>query len=395
MKRLYGGVCFIDRPSPVNVRRLDHNALPMITKFHHYGIRVDLPYLQSLDKDFLTRQSSIEWDIFSSIGHYQDYDGKKYQPFKVTSPDHVERLLFRHLKVQGSDRLQLVKSERRAEVDADILELYRNKHPVVGLILDHRELVKLLGTYVIPLQRWADSNSRVHTEFSVTTAATGRLSSKRPNLQNIPVRSILGKLIRNAFISSPGNVLVSCDLSQIEMRWAAHLSQDPTMMGVFFRDEDIHDRTACEIFGRSLEEITALKKRVKQGLATSAEEAAYKYFTQFERLPSKTLGFGILYGQTAMGLRESIMLSKDPNWTDAERIAFEDRWTIEKCEKLIEQWYAVYNKIKLWMELQFLRVRRFGRNWDPFGRVRLVPEVYSVHNRIKNEGLRKIGRAHV
>ncbi len=390
--RLYNGVRYIDRPSPINVRRLDYGALPMIQKFHQNGIRVDLPYLRHLQTDFESRQSAIEFDIFSTIGNaYQDFHKGKYQPFNVGSADQVARLLFHHLKIQGNSPLKLTASESREEAGADVLELYRDRHPAVGMILSWRELDKLLGTYVRPLQVWADSSSRVHTRFSTTTAATGRLASSKPNLQNIPIRSPEGKLIRMAFIASRGNVLVSNDLSQIEMRWAAHLSQDPLMMGVFFREEDVHDRTACEIFGRSLDEITALKKKVKTGVANDAEAVIYKYFTQFERLPSKTLGFGILYGQTAQGLQESIMLSKDPNWTDEERRAFESKWTLARCEELINQWYATYARIKAWLELQFNRARRFGKTWCAFGRMRLVPEVYSVHKRIKNEGLRKAG----
>lgn len=390
--RLYGGVRYMDRVSPANVRRLDHLAMPMIHKFHTYGIRVDLPFLRSLEKEINIRQLDLESSIFSSIGNvYQDFDGKKHQPLNIGSPDQVARLLFKHLQVQGRDKIQFTSSEKRETTSDDVLELYRDKHPAVGLILDWREGNKIQGTYVRPLQRWADSESRIHTSFSTTTAATGRLASRWPNLQNIPVRTELGKRIRRAFLAGIGRVLVSNDLSQIEMRWAAHLAQDPTMMAVFWNDEDIHDRTACEIFSRSLAEITALKKKVKAQKATSAEEAIYKYFVQFERLPSKTLGFGILYGQTEQGLRDSIMLSKDPNWTMEERQAFELKWSIERCKELIDQWYGVYSKIKAWMELQFSRVKRFGLNWDAFGRMRLVPEIYSTHKRIRAEGLRKAG----
>jgi DNA polymerase-1 len=408
--RLYNGVRYFDRPSPINVRRLDFGALPMIAKFHRNGIRVDLPYLASLETDFTSYTFhrtidgkdrefrgllGLEAAVMASIGPaYQDFHKGVYRPFNIGSPDQVGRLLFQHLKIQGSDPVAMTASEGSDQfaTGGDILEKYRDRHPACGLILDYRELAKLVGTYVRPLQLQADPiTHRIHTRFSVTTAATGRLASFDPNLQNIPTRSLLGKLIRAAFIASPGNVLVSNDLSQIEMRWAAHLAQDPTMMGVFIREEDVHDRTACEIFGRSLDEITALKKKVKKGLATSAEEATYKYFTQFERLPSKTIGFGILYGQTAQGLYDSIMLSKDPNWSDKERQDFESQWTLSRCEKLIEQWYGVYNRIREWMELQFSRARRWGKVWDAFGRFRHVPEVYSAHKRIKNEGLRKAG----
>lgn len=390
--RLYNGVRFIDRPSPLNVRRLDLGCLPMIHKMHTHGIRVDLPFLRHLQTDFTSRQQQISHQILSSIGSsYQDFYKGKYQPFNISSPDQVERLLFHHLQIQGQDQVAMTKSAKRISTSDDVLEKYRDRHPACGLILDYRELDKLLGTYVIPLQLKADSSSRVRTRFSPTTAATGRLSSLDPNLQTIPARSALGKLIRKAFISSPGNVLISCDLSQIEMRWAAHLAQDPTMMGVFTREEDIHDRTACEIFSRDLATITLLKKRVKSSEASPGEIEEYKYFTQFERLPSKTLGFGILYGQTAQGLLDSIMLSKDPNWTVEERARFEAKWTLGECEKLIAQWYAVYSKIREWMELQYSRARRFGKVWDAFGRMREVPEVYSVHKRIRSEGLRKAG----
>jgi DNA polymerase I-like protein with 3'-5' exonuclease and polymerase domains len=683
MSKLFGGCRFIDAPSPHNVARIDHGALPLIQKFHKFGIRVDLPLLRTLQAEFTQRQNEIEWGIFESIGHsYQDFDGKKYNPFNISSPDQVARLMFDHLKVQGTDRLKLVKSEKRPECTDKTLEKYRDKYPAVGMIGDHRKLDKLLGTYVIPLQILADPYSRVHTSFSVTTATTGRLSSRNPNLQTIPTRTREGRRIRECFLASPNNHLVSCDLclhpdtsvetvygpkrmsdivvgekvltlrgnyikfgevtrvtnigylpsyrltfdnnesviassdhkwpvniqagvgkgwhgftriekttedlvigehmvpckigsggdgretwyskgarwytkkhvlvaeavygprplghdvhhkdenflnndpsnleyklsskhksnhsrenykrqdhtlrvarlreglkarrpyfgsanpnaklkdgdwgkilelrlkgcstawlaeqygvgvghirnlirkqknnnaklenhqlvkkeflgfqpmysitvepdhnyvlscgvvtcnSQIEMRWAAHLSQDPTMISIFENDQDIHDRTACEIFGRNLEEITLIKKRVKSGQASTAEELTYKYFAQFERLPSKTIGFGILYGQTAQGLQESILNSKDPDWTQEERVKFEAKWTLAECERIINQWFGVYNQIKNRLELQYQRARRYGMVWGAMGRIRLVPEVYSVHKWIKSEGLRKAG----
>jgi DNA polymerase I len=344
-----------------------------------------------------------------SIGHgYQDWNGKSYQPFSIGSPDQVARLLFKELKVQGKDRVPMTNSEKRETTSDDVLEKYRGRHPAVGHILDWREVDKLVGTYVKPLQALSvlsEGFSRVHTSFSSTTAATGRLASRGGiNLQTIPTRSRLGRLIRMAFTCNPGNVLVSCDLSQIEMRWAAHLSQDDMMMGVFLRDEDIHDRTACEIFGRNLGDITALKRHLKNSesikntleLETlypyiAEERAIYKYFQQFERLPSKNLGFGILYGQTARGLLESILTSIDPEWSAEERAKFEAKWTLDECDRLITRWYTVYHRIRDWMDLQFSRACRWGQVWCPFGRVRLVPEVYSAIKRIKAEGLRKAG----
>jgi DNA polymerase I-like protein with 3'-5' exonuclease and polymerase domains len=199
------------------------------------------------------------------------------------------------------------------------------------------------------------------------------------NCQNIPIRTKLGKEIRNAFIASPGWGLVSADYSQIEMVWAAHRSQDPTMLDIFRRGQDLHDRTACSVFGLDYEEIQALKKLVADKVATEAQISEFNDFKQFQRLPCKTVGFGVLYGQTAEGLQASL----------ASEGIF---WTLERCEEFItHKFFAVYALLKAMLDRDYAYATRYGLICDEFGRVRLVPEAKSQIKRIRNEGLRKAG----
>jgi len=377
---MYGGVHFSSVPDISNVARIDHNCLPMVAAMHRYGIRLDVPFLIALGTKIETRKAEAESQIRSHIGNaYQDYNGSTYQPFNPASPHHVARLLFHHLRVQGNDPVPMTKKSNRESTDEETLQIYKAKHPVCELLLDLREYNKLLSTYVRVLIAKVDSNSYMHTQFSPTTAATGRLASRGPNLMNIPVRSKLGREIRNAFIASPGCVLVSTDLSQIEMRWAAHRSQDPTMLRVFQRGEDIHNRTTCNVFGLKYEDVASMVRRVEAKTASPDEVLKYKHFKQFQRLPCKTVGFGVLYGQTAKGLRQSLA---------TEGV----EWTEEECQSLIEtKFFGVYPKLKEMLQRDHDTAKRYAMIWDDFGRVRLVPEAKSSHKRIAEEGIRKAG----
>lgn len=379
---MYNNVHFsLDAPDPHNVRTIDMGCLPMIAAMHKYGIRVDVPFLAALDSTITTSMADTEAQAITSIGpSYQDFDSKKRQPFSIGSPDHVARLLFKHLKLAQPGEVQLTKAGKREAVDDDVLSLLANRHPVVPLISNWRELSKLHSTYTgEDCIRALVKDSRIHTEFTVTVAATGRLSSRRPNCQNIPVRSKLGKEVRNAFISSPGYVLVSCDLSQIEMRWAAHRSQDPTMCAVFWNKEDIHTRTTCNVFGEDYAKVAAIAARCDNGTADPVESEWYKDFKNQKRLACKTVGFGVLYGQTPDGLQRT--LAKENVY-----------WTLEQCADLSEnKFFAVYPYLRIQMEADYSTVRRYAMSWDDFGRVRLVPEAKSVHKWIANEGIRKAG----
>ena len=380
---MYGGVEFRDYPDVENIGRLDFNCLPLIHSMQTHGIRVDIPLLQSIAKDIKTRQAEILNEVDALIGDYQYTKTQKKttkakgvhfvqvrEPFNIGSPDAVAHLLFRHLQVQGSSPIELVPSHKRESTSDDILEPFA-KHPVVSLILEWRELDKIRGTYAEPLQLMADSDSRIHTRFNPTVASTGRLSSSNPNLMNIPVRSELGKKIRFAFLSSPNCTLVSADLSQIEMRWAAHGSGDPTMIRVFHEGLDIHATTACNIFGRNYNDVMSWDQSSPQ----------FKKWKAEERAPSKNLGFGVLYGLTAPGLQRNIFNES------SGRID----WTEEKCQGFIDKFFTVYPGLRTLMDIQHRRAQRYAMVWDAFGRPRMVPEGRSVHTRVRNEGLRKAG----
>jgi len=378
---MYGGVHFSPGPDIPNVARIDHNCLPMIAAMHRHGIRIDIPFLRSLGTKIQSRLTDTEQEIRGAIGNaYQDFNGKSYSPFNPGSPDHVARLLFHELKVQGNAPVPMTKKGKRESTDDETIEMFRSSHPVCGLILDYRGRVKLLGTYVHPiLARVTESDPYLHTEFSPTTAATGRLSSKNPNLQNIPIRTKEGREIRNAFIASPGCILVSTDLSQIEMRWAAYRSQDPSMIAVFQSGGDIHIATACDVFGLDYNEVMTLQQMVKDGTATPAMIAEWDYFKKFQRLPCKTVGFGVLYGQTPIGLQASLA-TEGVNWTE------------EECTELIEvKFFGVRPKLREMLDRDHETVLRYAMIWDDFGRVRLVPEAKSCHRRIQQEGIRKAG----
>lgn len=376
---MYNGVHFSDGPDIPNVAIIDHGAMPMIAAMHRYGIRIDLPHLRALESKVSVQQAEIDSQIRALIPGYQDFNGKVRVPFNIGSPDHCARLLFHHLNVNAGLPVPMTKKGKRESTDDETLEMFRDKHPVCSLILDWRERDKLLGTYIRPIQRKAGEDSYLHTEFSVTTAATGRLASRAPNLMNIPIRTPLGREVRNSFISSPGCVLVSNDLSQIEMRIAAWRSQDSTMLGVFARNEDMHSRTASNVFGLDYDHIAGLTRRVENKTATPEEVKEYKYFKQFQRLPSKTTGFGVLYGQSAQGLQKSLAV---------EGV----NWTLEQCEDMIQnKFFGVYPGLRRMLERDYATALRYAMIWDDWGRVRLVPEAKSVHKRIRAEGTRKSG----
>jgi len=380
--QLFGGVVFSPNvPNPENVRRLDHGALPMIAAMHRHGIRLDIPYIQALNVRIVDLQRGYESEARSWLGRYQYRHAKHgYIPFNIGSRDHLAQLFFEELRIQGDGvELKRTPTGKREEVSAEILEPYRDRHPAVGPVIEWHSCEKLRNTYTSVLPGLVDSESRLHTKFNVTVASTGRLSSSNPNLQNIPIRTKLGKEIRGAFVCSPGRVLVSADMAQIEMVWAAHRSQDPVMLSVFRNRQDIHTRTTCEVFGLDYEKCADLTRRYEAKQTNEEESAAYLYFKQFQRLPCKTVGFGVLYGQTAEGLQKSLA---------SEGI----HWTLEQCEKFITQdFFAVYGGLRVMLEDDYSFARRYGMVVDYFGRVRLVPEAKSNLKWINNEGTRKAG----
>lgn len=374
--RLYNGVRLVDHPSPENIRRLDLGALPMIDEMHRRGVYLDCQYLDEISLQIRNDMETLEEGIRELVG----------RDINPESQPQVAELVFRELALHPPGGIKLTKTGAESTVD-DILSTVRDQHPVVGMVLDHRGLKKILGTYSGKLPAMVDENSRIHTTFSATTTSTGRLASSDPNLQNIPIRSAWGKMVRDGFRATPikrlwktgyrgrPTVLVAVDLAQIEMVWAAHLSQDPLMMDIFKRGDDIHTRTALAMFRLLAEAACCMGK----GECSRGSECPWPYFKMHYRLPAKTLGFGILYGVTAGGLVLQVAAAGGPSWE------------IEAAGKFIEQWYEVYEGVYSWMQSQHARARRYGMVWDDFGRVRYIPEVRSQHQGVVNAGLRQAG----
>lgn len=369
MARCFNGVRLLDHPSPANVRRLDLGCMPMVIDMMRNGILIDTGHMAQLAKKVITRKEEIESDI-------QLLAGWRINP---ASGDQVAKLLFDEMCLEVPGGAPKTPSGKRISTDEAVLSLLVSADPIVPLILDWRELDKLETTYVLPLPLMIWPDGRLRTTIRLTQARTGRMSSEDPNLQNIPIRTDLGNEVRNAFVARSGCKLVSNDLSQIEMLVAAHLSQDQKMLAIFRHGWDVHVKTACSIFRLEYDYITALAKAVKGGTATPEQQVEYAYFVKFHRLPAKTLGFGVLYGQTARGLQTGIASAGGPWWEETQ------------CGEFILAWYEEYGGVAEWMGLQHMRARRYKMVWDMFGRTRAVPEVSSVLGGVINAGLREAG----
>ena len=369
MIRLSNGCRFpFPRPSLVNVRRLDMAALPMIEAMNRTGILISPARFAKVDRDMAVEEDRILAEIHASAG----------RPLNPESGDQVASLLFDELGLSHA-AMRMTPTKDRYSTSQDTLSGLRGQHPLVDLILDHRELRKLRTTYTLPLPGMAGPDGRVRTTFKATTARTGRLASENPNCQNIPVRGEWGLKIRSGFVARPGCLLVSSDLSQIEMRMAAHESLDVALMRVFWDRLDIHTVTAIALFRLDGHQILGLLEAEKAGTLTWQQEIALKAFRHEYRLPAKTLGFAVLYGVTAKGLQVQILAAGGP------------LLDLEDCEAYIHRWFEVYEGVLTWMGVQWGRARRYEMTWDQFGRHRYVPEVKSVHPRVQAEGLRQAG----
>jgi DNA polymerase-1 len=274
------GLSRLKRPLEARLRDLGMEALyrqvewPLIgalARMERAGIAVDVPYFGRLGKELEASLAELEAKIHAAAGLV----------FNVASPRQVGEVLFDKL---GLPALKKTAKTRSYSTDNEVLEGLRPAHPVVPLILEHRALSKLKGTYVDPLPLWVrPETGRVHARFNQTVAATGRLSSSDPNLQNIPVRGEWGARIRRGFVAPAGRLLVGADYSQIELRILAHLSEDPALLRVFERGEDIHASTAAEVF-----------------------DVAPAFVNPDMRRQAKAINFGILYGMGPFGLSREL-----------------------------------------------------------------------------------------
>ncbi|HEV2109084.1 MAG TPA: DNA polymerase I, partial [Thermomicrobiales bacterium] len=255
--------------------------VPVLIDMEAAGIAIDVPFLQTLSVEISTRLQAIEQQIHEIAG----------EPLNIGSNKQIATLLFEKLGLRSGRR-----TKTGFSVDSDVLESLRAEHPIVELLLEHRILAKLKSTYVdaLPLQVNPETG-RVHTSFNQTVAATGRLSSTNPNVQNIPIRTEIGRRVRHAFIADPSPevrlvddpVLLSADYSQIELRLVAHLSGEPVLIDAFRNGEDIHRATAAIVAGVEIEDVTPEMRRI-----------------------AKTVNFGVMYGMQAFGLSRDTGLSR-------------------------------------------------------------------------------------
>ena len=288
-------------------RDVELPLVDVLVDLEEAGVAIDVPYLAALAREFTAEVARIEGAARDAVGH----------EFAINSPKQLGELLF--------DELHLPRGRRTKtgwSTDAAVLEELRDAHPVVGLALEYREVEKLRSTYAEGLGALVDPESgRVHTTFEQTVAATGRLSSRAPNLQNIPIRTAIGRRIRRAFVAPAGRVLVAADYSQIELRVLAHMSQDPALLESFHAGADVHRRTAAAGFKVSEVEVTKEQRDV-----------------------AKMLNFGIAYGMSDFGLAQRMGMDRREAATFIEeyfkRYAQVRRYAVETKQLCLEQGYV-------------------------------------------------------
>lgn len=300
--------------------------MPVLARMERNGVTLDTEAIEETGNLFRTRMETLEKEIYDLAG----------EEFLLTSPRQVGVILFEKLKI--SDKVKKTKTGQYSTSE-DILEGLRTKHPIVGKILDHRGLKKLLSTYIEALPKLIKPETgHIHTSFNQAVTATGRLSSSNPNLQNIPVRGEDGKEIRKAFIPEPGCTFLSADYSQIELRIMAHLSGDENMIHDFNAGADIHAATAARVFKKQIDTID-----------------------RDERRKAKTANFGIIYGISAFGLAERMEVSRS------------------EAKELITNYFETYPKVKEYMNASVERAREKGYIVTEFGRRRYLADINS-HN---------------
>lgn len=310
--------------------KIDLPLAPVLARMEAAGVRVDPKELDLISDKTQEEITRLEKSIYELAGF----------EFKINSPQQLAEVLFDKLNLQPPRRTRAKARSTAAEV-LDELALV---HELPRRVLEYRELAKLKSTYADALPRLIHpATGRLHTRFSQTGTATGRLSSSNPNLQNIPVRSELGREIRAAFIASPGRLLLSADYSQIELRILAHLSEDPVLLEAFRRGEDVHARTAQEVFGVG-------------PLAQTPEH----------RRVAKIINFGVIYGLSAFGLARQLGIDT------------------KEASQFIGAYFERYSGVKRYLDRQIAEVRETGFTKTLFGRTRPIPEINSLQPNLRS-----------
>jgi DNA polymerase-1 len=313
-------------PALVDIyERIEMPLFPVLGAMEERGIRVDADLLRSMSKSMGEQLAHLEAEIYKEAG----------TEFNINSPMQLGHILFEKLQYPVIKKTKTTKS---FSTSVEVLEeLAEHGYAVPKLILQHRELHKLKGTYVDALPQLVAKDGRVHTTFNQAVAATGRLSSSDPNLQNIPIRTQTGREIRKAFIADEGWVLLSADYSQVELRILAHISKDESLIETFRRGDDIHRATASKMFNIPREELTAEQRRA-----------------------AKVINFGVLYGMSSFRLSNELGI------------------TTAQAKDWIDAYFSRYPKIHEYLERTLAEARNTGKVTTLFGRVRYIPE---IHNR--------------
>lgn len=297
-----------------------------------WGIQVQRDALAEYGNQLTARIQELEAGIHEMAG----------ENFNIQSPKQLGEVLFEHMKLSGGK-----KTKTGYSTNVEVLEKIRQDHPIIPAILEYRQMTKLKSTYADGLANYIQADERIHGRFHQTITATGRISSTEPNLQNIPIRMPLGRMIRKVFVPKEGYVFVDADYSQIELRVLAHLAGDAVLMDAFRHKRDIHATTASEVFGVPIDAVTPLQRR-----------------------NAKAVNFGIVYGISAYGLSQDLNISR------------------KEASEYIERYFETYPNIKAFLDQQVETAKKSGVVETMFHRLRPVPEIQSSNFMQRNFGER-------
>ena len=303
----------------------DLPLIPVLYKMEKTGIKIDPAHFAKLKKDFEQKVGEIEQKIFKAAG----------MEFNVNSPIQLAEVLFSKLQLPTKG---IKKTKKGFSTGIKELEKLNDEHEIIGLIMEYRESAKLLSTYILPLPLLADKEQSIHTTFTQNVTATGRLSSLNPNLQNIPVRTEVGKEIRKGFVARKGKFFVSADYAQFELRLAAALAKDEKLIEIFNSGVDVHTKTASEVFEVPMEQVTKNQRRA-----------------------AKVINFGVMYGMSPKGL------------ADAAGMSFYE------AKEFIDDYFRVRSPIKNYLEEVLNQAKTLGYVETFFGRRRPTPDVKSAN----------------
>jgi len=302
-------------------KEFDFPVIWSLFQIERRGMKLDTAMLARMGEELRAELRAIEQEMYTLVGY----------EFNAASPVQLSEVLFTKLQLPTAG---IKRGKTKYSTGQKELDKLRGQHPIIELIERHRELSKLMSTYIEALPKLVDEQSRLHTTFNQDVASTGRLSSTNPNLQNIPVRTELGRKIRQAFVPSEGKLFVSADYSQFELRLAAVLAGDESLIEDFNSDIDIHTKTAAEVYGVAMEDVTKLQRRA-----------------------AKVINFGVLYGMSPHGLAAAAHMS------------------FSEAKQFIQHYFAVRAPIRAYLDSTLERAREQGYVATYFGRKRPTPDV--------------------